>query len=100
VRGRGILVGDSGLWLLPCTPSLTRPAGASILALMLHPGMSGHPRMLQHDAPAGPHDHHDLDLESGCVLRFNGPRRIGRAGRYREPATGRPAQRSPPMGGR
>jgi formamidopyrimidine-DNA glycosylase len=45
--------------------------------LMLHLGMSGSLRVLQQPAPPGPHDHLDLLLESGRVLRFNDPRRFG-----------------------
>jgi formamidopyrimidine-DNA glycosylase len=47
--------------------------------LMLHLGMSGQLRVLQQAAPPGPHDHLDLALEGGCVLRFNDPRRFGSA---------------------
>lgn len=47
--------------------------------LMLHLGMSGSLRVLQAPAPAGPHDHLDLELESGRALRFNDPRRFGSA---------------------
>jgi formamidopyrimidine-DNA glycosylase len=47
--------------------------------LMLHLGMSGSLRVLQTMSPAGPHDHLDLALESGRVLRFHDPRRFGSA---------------------
>jgi formamidopyrimidine-DNA glycosylase len=44
---------------------------------LLHLGMSGSLRVLD-DAPhPGPHDHYDLQLESGRRLRFNDPRRFG-----------------------
>jgi formamidopyrimidine-DNA glycosylase len=47
--------------------------------LMLHLGMSGSLRVLPGMQPPGPHDHLDLGLESGRVLRFNDPRRFGSA---------------------
>jgi formamidopyrimidine-DNA glycosylase len=45
--------------------------------LMVHLGMSGSLRVLPGPATPGPHDHLDLALESGRVLRFNDPRRFG-----------------------
>jgi formamidopyrimidine-DNA glycosylase len=47
--------------------------------LMLHLGMSGTLRVLRQDLQPGPHDHLDLALETGRVLRFNDPRRFGSA---------------------
>src|SRR6478672_8961017 len=44
---------------------------------LLHLGMSGSLRVLPADVPAGTHDHVDLALDSGRVLRFNDPRRFG-----------------------
>jgi len=44
---------------------------------LLHLGMSGSLRLLPGQAPAGPHDHVDLALDSGRVLRFTDPRRFG-----------------------
>lgn len=44
---------------------------------LLHLGMSGCLRVLPPDAPVGPHDHVDLALDSGRVLRFTDPRRFG-----------------------
>jgi formamidopyrimidine-DNA glycosylase len=44
---------------------------------LLHLGMSGSLRVLPADTPAGPHDHVDIGLDSGTVLRFNDPRRFG-----------------------
>ncbi|HET7662070.1 MAG TPA: bifunctional DNA-formamidopyrimidine glycosylase/DNA-(apurinic or apyrimidinic site) lyase [Rhodanobacteraceae bacterium] len=44
---------------------------------LLHLGMSGSLRILTPDTPAGKHDHYDLLLDSGSVLRFNDPRRFG-----------------------
>jgi formamidopyrimidine-DNA glycosylase len=45
--------------------------------LILHLGMSGSLRILTHDAPAKKHDHVDIVLASGKVLRFRDPRRFG-----------------------
>lgn len=45
--------------------------------LMLHLGMSGSLRVLQQPEPAGVHDHIDITLENGRVLRFRDPRRFG-----------------------
>jgi formamidopyrimidine-DNA glycosylase len=47
--------------------------------LLLHLGMSGSLRVLQSAVPPGPHDHLDLALETGRVLRFRDPRRFGSA---------------------
>ena len=44
---------------------------------LLHLGMSGSLRVLPGDTPLRAHDHVDLVLDSGCVLRFNDPRRFG-----------------------
>ena len=44
---------------------------------LLHLGMSGSLRVLPAAVPAGPHDHVDLALDDGRVLRFNDPRRFG-----------------------
>jgi formamidopyrimidine-DNA glycosylase len=46
-------------------------------ALIVHLGMSGSLRILPPDAPLLRHDHFDLLLDSGRVLRFNDPRRFG-----------------------
>ena len=45
--------------------------------MMLHLGMSGSLRVLGRPVPPGPHDHLDLVLEGGRVIRFNDPRRFG-----------------------
>jgi formamidopyrimidine-DNA glycosylase len=45
--------------------------------LLLHLGMSGRLCHLQHDAPAGKHDHFDLTLDNGAVVRLRDPRRFG-----------------------
>lgn len=44
---------------------------------LLHLGMSGSLRVVRPDVPAGLHDHVDVGLDSGRVLRFNDPRRFG-----------------------
>jgi len=44
---------------------------------LLHLGMSGSLRVLPAATPVGIHDHVDLQLDSGRVLRFNDPRRFG-----------------------
>ena len=45
--------------------------------LILHLGMSGSLVLRASDAPARPHDHWDLVLDSGQVLRYHDPRRFG-----------------------
>ena len=45
--------------------------------LLLHLGMSGSLRILPAGAPPGPHDHLDLTLHGGCLLRLTDPRRFG-----------------------
>lgn len=45
--------------------------------LLLHLGMSGSLRVLPIGTPVGKHDHVDLVLGSGQLLRFNDPRRFG-----------------------
>ena len=44
---------------------------------LLHLGMSGSLRVLPDDTPVRAHDHVDITLDSGRVLRFNDPRRFG-----------------------
>lgn len=44
---------------------------------LLHLGMSGSLRVLDPDVPVRTHDHVDMTLDSGQVLRFNDPRRFG-----------------------
>ncbi|WP_432697018.1 bifunctional DNA-formamidopyrimidine glycosylase/DNA-(apurinic or apyrimidinic site) lyase [Marinobacterium sp. YM272] len=46
-------------------------------AALLHLGMSGSVRILPADTPAGKHDHVDLLLDSGSMLRLTDPRRFG-----------------------
>ncbi|MBJ6800842.1 bifunctional DNA-formamidopyrimidine glycosylase/DNA-(apurinic or apyrimidinic site) lyase [Geomonas propionica] len=52
---------------------LTCAAGS----LLLHLGMTGHLRLVPASIAPGPHDHFDLRLDSGLVLRLNDPRRFG-----------------------
>lgn len=47
--------------------------------LILHLGMSGSLRVLDVAVPPRPHDHWDMLLDSGRVLRFHDPRRFGSA---------------------
>lgn len=45
--------------------------------LILHLGMSGSLRLVKPGAPLKTHDHWDLGLDSGWLLRFHDPRRFG-----------------------
>ena len=45
--------------------------------LMLHLGMSGSLRIVDAGTPAGKHDHVDIAVASGKMLRFRDPRRFG-----------------------
>lgn len=45
--------------------------------LLIHLGMSGTLRVVDHELEAEKHDHVDLVLENGQCLRFNDPRRFG-----------------------
>ena len=44
---------------------------------IVHLGMSGSIFVVEHDTPAGVHDHFDIELDSGKSLRFRDPRRFG-----------------------
>src|SRR6188768_360634 len=44
---------------------------------LLHLGMTGSLRVLPASTPVNTHDHVDLQLSSGRVMRFNDPRRFG-----------------------
>lgn len=46
-------------------------------SLILHLGMSGSLRLVKPGATPGIHDHWDIALDSGWVLRFHDPRRFG-----------------------
>ena len=52
---------------------ITLPRGQ----LLLHLGMSGSLRVLSRTVPPGPHDHVDILLDNGRLVRFNDPRRFG-----------------------
>jgi formamidopyrimidine-DNA glycosylase len=45
--------------------------------LILHLGMSGSLRILPENTPAGKHDHFDLVLNNGTLMRLRDPRRFG-----------------------
>ena len=45
--------------------------------LILHLGMSGSLRILPVDTPAGHHEHFDLILDNGMLMRLRDPRRFG-----------------------
>ena len=49
----------------------------AIGSLILHLGMSGSLRLTPRDAEPGPHDHVDLEISGGRVLRLTDPRRFG-----------------------
>ena len=70
--------------LLPGEPILAVRRRAKYLLIdlapgsaVLHLGMSGSLRVLGPEVPAGRHDHVDIALDSGQILRFNDPRRFG-----------------------
>jgi len=46
-------------------------------SLILHLGMSGSLRLVRLDTPPKSHDHWDIHVDSGWVLRFHDPRRFG-----------------------
>ena len=50
---------------------------SAVGSALLHLGMSGSLRVLPGDTPVRPHDHVDIALDDGRVLRFNDPRRFG-----------------------
>jgi formamidopyrimidine-DNA glycosylase len=54
---------------------------------ILHLGMSGHVSIVPRDTPAGVHDHVDIGLASGQVLRLRDPRRFGSLHFSEDPAT-------------
>jgi formamidopyrimidine-DNA glycosylase len=58
-RGKYLLIGCGSGWLI------------------LHLGMSGSLRVLPRATPAGKHDHFDLVLDSGLIVRLTDPRRFG-----------------------
>ena len=44
---------------------------------ILHLGMTGSVFIVDHETPAGIHNHFDFELDSGKTLRFRDPRRFG-----------------------
>jgi formamidopyrimidine-DNA glycosylase len=46
-------------------------------SLILHLGMSGSLRLVKPGTPPRTHDHWDLEMDSGWMLRFHDPRRFG-----------------------
>jgi formamidopyrimidine-DNA glycosylase len=46
-------------------------------AILIHLGMSGNLRVVEPDMPVKKHDHVDLMINSGKIIRFNDPRRFG-----------------------
>ncbi len=64
---------------------INTPAGSAIL----HLGMSGSVSIVDRDAPAGIHDHFDIEFDSGLMLRFRDPRRFGSLHWSRDPASHR-----------
>jgi formamidopyrimidine-DNA glycosylase len=45
--------------------------------ILIHLGMSGHLQVLKESTPANKHDHIDVTLSSGMILRYTDPRRFG-----------------------
>ena len=45
--------------------------------LLVHLGMSGSLRLVERDVESGKHDHLDISLDSGKILRYHDPRRFG-----------------------
>jgi formamidopyrimidine-DNA glycosylase len=45
--------------------------------VILHLGMSGSLRLVKHDTAPKTHDHWDIHVDSGWLLRFHDPRRFG-----------------------
>ncbi|MDP3268227.1 MAG: bifunctional DNA-formamidopyrimidine glycosylase/DNA-(apurinic or apyrimidinic site) lyase [Legionella sp.] len=45
--------------------------------ILIHLGMSGHLRIVPQNTPPQKHDHVDLIMHNGCLLRFTDPRRFG-----------------------
>ncbi|QCU90903.1 bifunctional DNA-formamidopyrimidine glycosylase/DNA-(apurinic or apyrimidinic site) lyase [Thiomicrorhabdus sediminis] len=61
-------IGRRGKYLLLQTPKGT---------LLIHLGMSGNLRILPQGSPVQKHDHVDIVLKNGFVIRLNDPRRFG-----------------------
>lgn len=92
-RVAGVVIRNAQLrWPIPTTlPSLLKNAVVRSLrrrakyllinfdhgTLILHLGMSGSLRILPHPTPPEKHDHFDLILDSGELMRLRDPRRFG-----------------------
>ncbi|WP_312936130.1 bifunctional DNA-formamidopyrimidine glycosylase/DNA-(apurinic or apyrimidinic site) lyase [Pseudomonas sp.] len=50
---------------------------AEVGTLISHLGMSGNLRLVEGGSPVGKHEHVDIELESGLILRYTDPRRFG-----------------------
>lgn len=50
---------------------------AEVGTLISHLGMSGNLRLVELGLPAAKHEHVDIELESGLMLRYTDPRRFG-----------------------
>jgi len=50
---------------------------AEVGTLISHLGMSGNLRLVELGVPAAKHEHVDIELESGLMLRYTDPRRFG-----------------------
>ena len=61
----------------PVPRNLSRLIRAGDAHLILHLGMSGSLRVLRNDVAPGVHDHVDLLLDDGRMLRLHDPRRFG-----------------------
>jgi formamidopyrimidine-DNA glycosylase len=55
--------------------------------LLVHLGMSGNLTVVPPERPVRPHDHVDIVLDSGDIVRLNDPRRFGAMLWVRDPAT-------------
>ncbi|UZE96559.1 bifunctional DNA-formamidopyrimidine glycosylase/DNA-(apurinic or apyrimidinic site) lyase [Alkalimarinus alittae] len=45
--------------------------------IIIHLGMSGNLRVVENNTPIGKHDHVDLNMNDGKIIRYNDPRRFG-----------------------
>ncbi len=52
-------------------------AGVENGCLIVHLGMSGSLRVITSGDPPGPHDHIDIVMQSGTIIRYRDPRRFG-----------------------
>ena len=59
------------------TPTPTLSPNTDTGSAIIHLGMSGSVYIVDHDTPAGVHEHFDFELASGKTLRYRDPRRFG-----------------------